>query len=142
MAQITIEFDADRLASYSDTYLATLWHVAQANPAPYGDWAAADLVKRIGWEIIRRWLRGVDPEMYHHQAEANYHQWLTLFARYEPPPGHRSGLDRESVAAFHAGRWVARSPQEIQDEIDKRRTSGRYPAELFPEPVVDTEGGD
>jgi hypothetical protein len=63
--------------------------------------------------------------MYHHQADANYHQWLTLFARYEPPPG--SNRPGHSAAEFHAGRWVPKSPEEIQAELEKRRASGRYP---------------
>jgi hypothetical protein len=126
---ITIEVDGERLSSYTDRYLAFAWHLAQHNPAPHGDWEAAELVKRIGWEVIRRWLRGVEPEMYHHQADANYHQWLTLFARYEPPAGWSSRRPDPGVsnAEFHAGRWVPKAPEEVQAEIETRRANGRYP---------------
>ena len=56
---ITIEIDGDRLAGYTDERLALCWHVAQANPAPHGDYAAGDLTERIGREIIRRWLGSI-----------------------------------------------------------------------------------
>ena len=32
---ITIEIDTDGLQSVEDSYLAQLWHITQANPAPY-----------------------------------------------------------------------------------------------------------
>ena len=54
---ITIEIDDNKLASYADEFLAVCWHVAQHNPAEYGDYLAGELVERIGREIICRWLR-------------------------------------------------------------------------------------
>ena len=132
--EITISVDPAKLSRYSDGFLATAWHVAQANPAPHGDWEAADMVKQIGWEIIRRWLGKVEPEMYHHQADTNYHQWLTLFARYEPPDGNRpKALDPASIAEFHRGRWVPRSPEEIEAELAKRAVNGRGPVVAVPD---------
>jgi hypothetical protein len=59
---ITVEIDDALLASYADSHLATLWHVAQANPAPHGDRHAGELAERIGREIIRRWLSASQPE--------------------------------------------------------------------------------
>ena len=37
---IAIEIDETKLASYTDTYLAMCWHIAQHNPAPHGDYFA------------------------------------------------------------------------------------------------------
>lgn len=65
---ITFELDSDRLGSYSDEHLAQLWHVGQANPAPYGDPAACDFAEFVGREVIRRWLASVGPELWTHQA--------------------------------------------------------------------------
>ena len=96
---ITIEFDDDQLASYTDQRLALLWHVAQANPAPHGDHRAGEIVERIGREIIRRWLRDVPPELWHHQGRHYFWAELTKLAKYEPagPAG---------TPEFHAGHWV------------------------------------
>jgi hypothetical protein len=73
---ITVEIDDARLASYTDSHLATLWHVAQANPAPHGDRHAGELAERIGREIIRRWLGASQPELWHHQGHDYY--WSEL----------------------------------------------------------------
>jgi hypothetical protein len=73
---ITVEIDDALLATYSDSHLATLWHVAQANPAPHGDRHAGELAERIGREIIRRWLSASQPELWHHQGR-DYH-WSEL----------------------------------------------------------------
>lgn len=75
-SQIVIEIDTARLGGYTDSHLATLWHVAQANPAPLEDRDAGELVERIGREIIRRWLKTVEPELWHHQGEHYY--WSQL----------------------------------------------------------------
>ena len=99
---ITIEIDEAKLASYTDEYLAVCWHAAQHNPAPYGNYFAGELTERIGREIIRRWLQGRAPELWHHQGRDHAHKQLTRFAVYEP------GGPASDVRAFHAGRWVAR----------------------------------
>ncbi len=64
---ITIEIDDAKLASYADGFLAVCWHASQHNPAEYGDYMVGELVEHIGREIIRRWLRNVPPELWHHQ---------------------------------------------------------------------------
>jgi hypothetical protein len=74
--QIAIEIEEDQLANYTDQRLAVSWHVAQANPAPFGDHDAGALTERIGREIIRRWLRDVPPELWSHQGRDNY--WKEL----------------------------------------------------------------
>jgi hypothetical protein len=67
--KILIEIDTDSLQSYTDTHVAELWHVAQANPAdPFKDRGAGELVEKIGREIIRRFLGSVSPELWRHQG--------------------------------------------------------------------------
>ena len=71
MAAITIKFevDSDRLDSFSDDYLAQLWHIGQANPAPFGDAAACEFAEHVGREIVRRWLAKMEPVLWMHQAD-------------------------------------------------------------------------
>jgi hypothetical protein len=99
---ITIEIDEAKLAGYTDEYLAVCWHVAQQNPAPYGDYQAGDLAERIGREIIRRWVAGITPELWHHQGRDHTWKELARLAVYEP------GGPASDPRAFHAGRWFAR----------------------------------
>jgi len=70
MATINIQFQIDdsSLEHWTDQYLAQLWHIAQANPAPFGDSAACDFAERVGREIIRRFVSNQTPELWHHQA--------------------------------------------------------------------------
>ncbi|MBS0501136.1 MAG: hypothetical protein JSR74_12535 [Proteobacteria bacterium] len=80
---ITFEIDTDGLDSKTEAYLAQLWHIAQANPAPLGDRDAGDLVAHVSTEIIRRWLSGVRPDLYSHQSRDHYWKVLTsLGARF------------------------------------------------------------
>ena len=65
---IVIEVDTDSLASYTDSYIAQLWSVSQANPAPFGDLVAGRLASEISFEILRRWLKAQEPELYTHQG--------------------------------------------------------------------------
>jgi hypothetical protein len=82
--QILIEIDPARLSGYSDSHLATLWHVAQANPADgFEDQEPGELAERIGREIIRRWLGAAAPELYHHQGGHYHWRQLTKFARWD-----------------------------------------------------------
>jgi hypothetical protein len=102
---ITIEIDDAKLASYTDEFLAVCWHTAQQNPAGHGDYMAGKLTEHIGREIIRRWLRNVPPELWHHQGRDHYWRELTRFAKYEPggPPEVRD------TRAFDSGRWVPKA---------------------------------
>lgn len=65
---ITIAFDLASLESYTDTFLAQLWHVGQANPAPISDRDASEIVGALGAEIIKRWMAKSPAELYAHQA--------------------------------------------------------------------------
>lgn len=71
-ANFTITFDIRtdeaHLTAYTDQYLATLWHIGQANPVDFGDIGAGELVEKLGREIIRRWLVSVPPELWNHQG--------------------------------------------------------------------------
>lgn len=69
---ITITFNLDSLQSDTDEFLAQLWHVAQANPAPIFDRAAGEIAERIGREIIRRWLERQPAALWSHQGRHHY----------------------------------------------------------------------
>lgn len=47
MAATTITFtvSTDDMGRMDDAHLAQFWHIAQANPAPFGDRDACDLVE-------------------------------------------------------------------------------------------------
>ncbi|WP_327587075.1 hypothetical protein OHA25_08690 [Nonomuraea sp. NBC_00507] len=106
MTKITVAFEIDtiRLHETADSYLATLWHIAQANPADSMDKDAGQLTERIGREIIRRWLKATPPELWHHQGHHYYwnelrqlgkwvdgvfvpHQAAALGTELQEPPG-------------------------------------------------------
>ena len=65
---VTITVDTNALSSADDRYLAALWHVAQANPAPIEDRAAGRVAEAIGREIIRRFLATTPPLLWDHQG--------------------------------------------------------------------------
>lgn len=71
-----IDTDASLLGSYTDEWLASLWHIGQANLAPFGDRDAGLLVKAIGDEIVRRWLARNPATLYTHQASDHDHKAL------------------------------------------------------------------
>ena len=74
---ITIEFDLGAMEGYTDAFVAQLWHVAQANPAPISDIAAGDIAEHIGREIIKRWLARTPPDLWSHQGRHYYSCRLT-----------------------------------------------------------------
>ena len=65
---ITIEIDTDGLQSVEDSYLAQLWHITQANPAPYDSKVAIKVSEDVGREIIRRWLNSQPPPLWAHHS--------------------------------------------------------------------------
>lgn len=99
---ITIDVDTDRLASVEDWYLAALWHVGQANPAPISDRSAGDLAERIGREIIRRWLQQTGAALWAHQGAHADLPWR----------GQGALLDAAgaAIAVFQKQGWVEGSP--------------------------------
>lgn len=76
MIRVAFDINTDGLASVTDSHLAALWHITQANPAPHGDLQAGELAGAVGFEIIRRWLAATAPELYAHQP--GDHHWKTL----------------------------------------------------------------
>jgi hypothetical protein len=66
---VTISIDTAALQHHTDGHLAVLWHVAQANPAAYGDKQAGELAEAVGFEIIRRFMRTTEPVMCTHQPK-------------------------------------------------------------------------
>lgn len=109
--EITISINPDQLIGYTDSFLATAWHVAQANPAPYGDYAAGDLVEKLAREIVRRFLVKAEPELWHHQGRHASQKWLSMFARYVPP----EGVDVAGVE-WHNGQWVPNEPNRVREK--------------------------
>lgn len=79
---VTFNIDTDRLDTYTDEYIAALWHIAQLNPAPHGDHDAGVVVEHIGRENVMRWLRGVPVPVWYFQGRDYYHQQLIRFARW------------------------------------------------------------
>ncbi|QRQ88490.1 hypothetical protein [Cupriavidus oxalaticus] len=75
---VTFHIDTEQLQSYNDSHLASLWHIAQANPAPLNDHGAGALAEAIGREIIRRWLRWAGAPLWDRQG--NHHYWDALKA--------------------------------------------------------------
>lgn len=65
---ITFELDTARLTHYTDSHLAQLWHLAQANPAPFADLQACRFTEEVGREIIRRFLAATPPDLWNHQG--------------------------------------------------------------------------
>ncbi len=73
---ISFEIDTDKLKSCTDTYLAQLWHIVQANPAGIENKEAGEIAEHVGREIIRRFLANTSPELWAHQGR--HHYWDTL----------------------------------------------------------------
>jgi hypothetical protein len=58
----------DDLTGFTDVYLASLWHLSQVNPAPFGDPDACKFAEKVGREIIRRFVTNVGPDLWNHQG--------------------------------------------------------------------------
>lgn len=65
---VTFEVDTQSLDGFTDEYITQLWHISQANPAPFGDPQAGELAKMVGHEIIRRFVTQQPPALWVHQA--------------------------------------------------------------------------
>lgn len=73
---IHVEIDRDQLQVYTDRHLASLWHVAQANPAPMENREAGQVAELVGREIIRRFVTQAGPELWAHQG--GHADWCEL----------------------------------------------------------------
>ncbi|KML20246.1 MULTISPECIES: hypothetical protein [Burkholderia] len=78
----TFEFDTDRLSTFSDDYLAGCWYTAQFLPVEHGDRDAGEVVRAVGVEIIRRWMRSQPIPMFHIQSGDYLLQQIRRFARW------------------------------------------------------------
>lgn len=97
---ITLDVEVNDLKRYTDPYLAAVWHAAQAANAPYGDRVAGELVQKLSFEIIRRWLGGAPAELYKHQVGAHDSAVRSAFGRYV------SGGTDDRDGRFHDGVWT------------------------------------
>lgn len=84
---ITFNIDTDSLDGYTDEYIAQLWHIAQANPAPITDRDAGELAESVGREIIKRWMRNQTPAVFAHQGHHYYSRILSDNGSW-PGPDH------------------------------------------------------
>jgi len=112
--EIVIKVDDGNLHGYTDKYLAAAWNAVQNSGAEFGDALMGELAEKIGREIIRRWLRGTEPELWSVQGRHESQKWLREFATYQPGEGYKPGGgfgDDDNMRAFHAGRWVAKDPE-------------------------------
>lgn len=66
---ITFDLDTDRLQSYTDQHITALWHISQANPAPFGDRDACAFAEYVAREIVRRFLAATAPDLWVHQGQ-------------------------------------------------------------------------
>ena len=80
--KITFEIDSDELAGFTDSHIASLWHIAQANPAPITDKQAGAIAENIGREIISRWLKRTGAELWNHQGRHHAQCLLTDHGKY------------------------------------------------------------
>jgi len=87
---VSIAIDTYDLAGITDRHLASLWHVAQANPADISDPAAGEIAEAIGREIIRRFLSTTPPELWAHQGR--HASWCELQAAREAKSSTRAEL--------------------------------------------------
>jgi len=65
--KVTVNVPQD-LTVFTDEYLVSLWHLAQINPAPFGDPEACRFTEKVGREIIRRFIAQVGPELWNNQG--------------------------------------------------------------------------
>ena len=96
---ITFEVDADRLDSYNDQYIAQLWHISQANPAPYGDRDACDFAEHVAREIVRRFLAATAPELWVHHG----HHIAFKASALQPLPQVNATIEEGIAALLNEG---------------------------------------
>ena len=118
---ITFEVKEDMLPHYADEHLAALWHIAQANPAPFGDRDACDFAEHVGRQIITRWLASTPPALWHHQGR-HIQRAKALDAPaeailYEHHDGRRKVASRPEEAEFTRGEpgWHRAGSVDVSD---------------------------
>jgi hypothetical protein len=63
----TVEL-SERLSSFTDEYLCSCWHIAQANDADISEPEAGEFAEAVGREIIRRFVQNQGPTLWNHQG--------------------------------------------------------------------------
>ncbi|MGY0197691.1 hypothetical protein ACWA7J_21715 [Leptothrix sp. BB-4] len=116
MIRVTFDINPETLGSVTDSHLAGLWHVSQANPAPHGDRQAGELAMLISVEIVRRWLSTTGPELFAHQAADHYWQTLVRHGAWTGPcgtwvPSGGAAPDPTTHAAAAASATPVEAPQ-------------------------------
>jgi hypothetical protein len=105
---ITIAFDTANLQGYSDEFLAQLWHVAQANPAPITDRDAGEIAENIGREIISRWLKRQPAALWNHQGRHYSGSILSDHGHWPGPTHDRWVYGKSEETARDVGARAAR----------------------------------
>ncbi|RZS47499.1 hypothetical protein [Sphaerotilus mobilis] len=122
MIRVTFDINPDGLGSFTDSHLAALWHVSQANPAQHGDCQAGELARAVGVEIVRRWLAETPPELYAHQPSDHYWQTLVRHGAWTGQGGTwetRAAASGSSVALTNvaASRSTSATPSDLVREL-------------------------
>ncbi|WP_419685750.1 hypothetical protein ACN22W_00845 [Burkholderia theae] len=78
----TLEIDTDSLPHVSDEYLAAHWYRAQFLSVEHGDRDAGEVVRAVGVEIIRRWMRSQPIPMFNIQSGDHLLTQIRRFARW------------------------------------------------------------
>lgn len=74
----------ERLSSFTDEYLCSCWHVAQANDADISEAEAGEFAEAVGREIIRRFIQNQGPTLWNHQGR--HAVFAKLIALQNPAP--------------------------------------------------------
>ena len=98
--EVTLTIDESMLTRVTDETLALWWHVAQANPADgFAGKEPGEIAMKVGWEIIRRWLKKAPVEMYHHQQEHYFWNLASGLGKWTGPD--RSFVPNEPLGDPH-----------------------------------------
>ena len=129
--KVSIHFDIDAsdLTSYSDAYLAQLWHIAQANPAPIRDREAGRFAELVGREVIRRWLAASTPELWRHQGE--HHYWAFLADNGHWPADGGPWVNRRAEAALSMQARLVSTLQQLITEAARDEEGAPNSVSLF-----------
>lgn len=118
-ATVTIEIDTSTLQGMGDSYVAAMWHVAQANPADgFKSPEPGQLVEEIGREIIRRFCERTGPELWAHKG-SNY-DWAK-WALTKPPAAKMQAALQSIGEDDPCGKW-GRLAREALETGDGRAT--------------------
>jgi hypothetical protein len=147
--EITIEIDETMITRVNDETLAFWWSLAQHNPARGFDAPEpGELAMKIGWEIIRRWLKGTSPELYHHQQSNYYWEQLRHLGKWDSnrrfvphivPPDTRVIREALREAADHQKIFDRRKAAEYERALEVLDSIGK-PESGTPVPDAEAPG--